>query len=213
MNAQLAESNARTSTTPTEPAQAARGLAVPVTPEDHVRGASNATVTLVEYGDFESPECAEFHRILKAMSGDAKMNWQHVFRHIPLVLVHPHAVEAAEAAEAASAQGLFWDLYDAMFENQGALSAEFIRTMARRLGADLARYDADMNAHRYAEKIKRDVTGALRNGVAAAPTLFIDSVRYEGPIDETALITALRKRIAVVTPPTLLTSSRAASAR
>jgi protein-disulfide isomerase len=172
-----------------------------VTPEDHRRGAANAAVTLVEYGDFESPECAEFYRILKSMPEDLSTNWQHVFRHIPLVRFHRHAVEAAEAAEAASAQGLFWDLHDAMFEHQAALSADFIRTMARRLGVDLQRYDADMRAHNHAVQIKGDVASAARSGVDAAPTLFIDSVRYEGPIDETALMTALKKRIAAVTPP------------
>ena len=201
MNAQLAESNAPASTTSAQAARAPHGLAVPVTPEDHTRGAANAVVTLVEYGDFESPECAEFYRIVKSMPEDLRMNWRHVFRHVPLVRVNRHSVDAAEAAEAASAQGLFWDLHDAMFEHQTALSADFIRTMAGRLGVDLQRYDADMLAHSYAAQIKRDVASAARSGVDDAPTFFIDSARYEGPIDATALMMALKTRIAAATPP------------
>ena len=190
MNAQLAESSSPFATS----------LAAPVTAEDHVRGAADALVTVVGYGDFQSPECAAVYRVLKAMPRDRKMNWRYVYRHLPLVRPHPQAVVAAEAAEAAAAQGLFWDLHDAMFEHQGALSPEFIRKMARRLGVDLKRYDADLREHRFADRIKRDLTRAVRSGADTAPTLFIDSVRFDQPLNEASMSAALLQRIAAGNP-------------
>jgi len=191
MNAQRSESVLRLSNT---------SLALPVTPQDHARGAANALVTVVAYGDFQSPECADVYRLLKAIPQDFRMNWRYVYRHLPLVRIHPQAASAAEAAEAAAAQGLFWDLHDAMFEHQGALSAEFIRKMARRLGVDLERYDADLRTHRFADRIKGDVVGAAHSGAATAPTLYIDSVRFDRPLNAASLSAALTQRIAAMNP-------------
>ena len=49
-----------------------------------------------------------------------------VFRHFPLTEIHPHAEIAAESAEFAGAAGLFWELHDALFENQSRLSISTI---------------------------------------------------------------------------------------
>jgi protein-disulfide isomerase len=40
-------------------------LRVPVGPSDHIRGDENAAVTLVEYGDYECPQCALAHPSIK----------------------------------------------------------------------------------------------------------------------------------------------------
>ena len=77
-------------------------LAVPVDPErDHVRGADQALVTLVEYGDYECPYCGEAEPVIRELLagyGDLRYVW----RHLPLTDVHPHALLAAEGAEAAA---------------------------------------------------------------------------------------------------------------
>ena len=70
---------------------------------DHLRGPPDAPITLVEYGDFECPHCAEAEptiRELLADFGDLRYAW----RHLPLTDVHPQAQLAAEASEAAANQ-------------------------------------------------------------------------------------------------------------
>ena len=83
-------------------------LTPPVGSRDHVVGSTHATVTLVEYGDFECPLCGraytELKRVLRQVGGKVRF----VFRHFPLSEEHPHAQHAAEVAEAAAAQGKFW---------------------------------------------------------------------------------------------------------
>jgi protein-disulfide isomerase len=57
-----------------------------------------------------------------------------VFRHFPMTEVHPHAEIAAESAEFAGSAGLFWDMHDALFENQSRLSTTTIFLIAQELG-------------------------------------------------------------------------------
>src|ERR1700681_2549209 len=85
-------------------------LLLPIRPTDHVRGPENAPYTLVEYGDYECPDCGRLYVILRDLQQDIASRLRIVFRHYPLSGVHHHAQQAAEAAEAAGAQGKFCEM-------------------------------------------------------------------------------------------------------
>ena len=51
-----------------------------------------------------------------------------------LTEVHPHAEIAAESAEFGGAAGLFWEMHDALFENQSRLSIATIFLIGAALG-------------------------------------------------------------------------------
>ena len=70
-------------------------LAVPVDSADHVIGASHAPVTIVEYGDFECPNCKQAAPAVKLLLERFAGHARAVFRHFPLEEVHPHALAAA----------------------------------------------------------------------------------------------------------------------
>ena len=117
---------------------------------DHVRGAVDGRVTLVEYGDFQCPYCGDAYPVVRALLKD--FPWlRFVFRHMPLSDLHPRALAAAEAAEAAGAQGRFWDMHDRLFENQHALSDEQLREHAAALGLDVERFDRELREGVHAE--------------------------------------------------------------
>jgi formate-nitrite transporter family protein len=84
----------------------------PVGARDHARVPQEAPVTLVMYGDYECPYCAEAHPVLKQLQERAGERVRFVFRHFPLDSVHPRARRAAQAAEAAASQGRFWEMHD-----------------------------------------------------------------------------------------------------
>src|SRR3974390_882371 len=96
-------------------------LAVAVGKSDHALGLENAPVTLVEYGDFQCPYCADAHSMLKPIAATMGPKLRLVFRHMPMNDMHPHAQFAAEAAEAAGAQGKFWAMHDAIYARQPEL--------------------------------------------------------------------------------------------
>ena len=96
-------------------------LALPVSDRDHILAPETATVTLVEYGDYECPYCGLAHPIVKELLRRFGDQLRFVFRHFPLIQVHPHAEHAAQAAEVAGRQGKFWEMHDYLFEHQDAL--------------------------------------------------------------------------------------------
>jgi len=151
-------------------------LAVPVSHSDHIQGPPAARVTLVEYGDFECPNCGQAYpavKILRRRFGD---RMRFVFRHFPLREVHPHAELAAEAAESAGAQNKFWRMHDLLFENQLHLKTKSFRRFAEEAELDLERYDYEMNDHVYLQRVQEHIDGGNRSGVRSTPTFFVNGV-------------------------------------
>ena len=154
-------------------------LAVPVNAMDHHLGAAHAPVTLVEYGDFECPNCKQaapaVKLLLERFVGRVRLVW----RHFPLEEVHPHALQAALAAEVAAGQGRFWPMHDLLFENQRHLDASHLRRHAQSLELDLRRYDADMGDTVYLQRVREDIEGAAASGVRSTPTFFVNGVIHD----------------------------------
>ncbi len=110
-------------------------LAVPVSHSDHILGPETARITLVEYGDFECPNCGQAFHAVKILRRHFGERMRFVFRHFPLREIHLHAELAAEAAEIAGAQNKFWPMHDFLFENQLHLKAKSLRRYAEGGGA------------------------------------------------------------------------------
>jgi hypothetical protein len=90
--------------------------------------------------------------------------------------VHPHAGLAAEAAEAAGAQQKFWPVHNLLFGHQRQLKANNLREYAAKAELDLERYDAEMRAHLYLQRIQEHIDSGNRSGVRATPTFFVNGV-------------------------------------
>jgi protein-disulfide isomerase len=170
-------------------------LSSPVTNADHAQGRVDATVTLVEYGDYECPHCGLAYPIVKAVQGDLGPRLRFVFRNFPLKELHPHAFHAAEAAEAAGSQGRFWDMHDLLFEHQRELADDKLGEYAGALLLDRSRFARELTSHVHAARVRTDFAGGVRSGVNGTPTFFINGVRYDGPWDVDSL-TARLERVA-----------------
>jgi Na+/H+ antiporter NhaA len=173
-------------------AEAIIDLAVPVDPKrDHVRGADQALVTLVEYGDYECPFCGLAEPVIRELLADDG-DLRYVWRHLPLTDVHPHALLAAEGAEAAARQGSFWPMHDQLLTHQDALTADDLLRYAAQLGLDTGRFAADLRRHAGEAKITEDVDSADLSGVAGTPTFFVNGKRHRGAYDIDTLADAVR---------------------
>ena len=177
-------------------------LADPVDPErDHVRGPSEAPITLVEYADFECPYCGQAEPIVRELLADFG-DVRYVWRHLPLRDVHPNAQFAAEAAEAAERQGAFWAMHDLLLDHQGALLTADLVGYAERLGLDVARFTRDLRCHVGADRVAQDVDSADLSGVSGTPTFFLNGRRLHGAYDIETLSDAVRlaRARAAITP-------------
>ncbi|GCE02688.1 DsbA family protein [Dictyobacter aurantiacus] len=166
-------------------------LTIPVTDLDHSQGPANASITLVQYGDYECPYTRRSTVIVRAIQQQLGDRLRFVFRNFPLTEIHAHALHAALAAEAADNQGKFWQMHDAIFHHQHALRDADLAQLAETVGLDLQQYTGDMTIRRNLERIEKDVEGGEQSGVQGTPTFFINSRLYSGSWQQEALLAAL----------------------
>ena len=155
-----------------------------------VRGADAAPVTLVEFSDFQCPYCfaavGKLNEVLKAYPGKVKL----IFKQFPLE-THSQAAQAADAAIAAQRQGKFWEMHDALFAHRRDLSRPAILGMARDLGLDMKRFQADLDSPETKKTVANDVRDGDRAGVEGTPSVYIDGQQYNGDLD----LASMRKAI------------------
>jgi len=143
------------------------------------KGPANAKITIVEFSDFQCPFCKRgkdtMDEVLKKYPNDVKL----VFKHLPLAF-HDKAEPAARASLSAGKQGKFWEMHDALFDNQSALSAEFFVEQAKKLGLDVEKFKKDMEADDVTKQIKDDKELADKHGISGTPGFFVNGVAVRG---------------------------------
>ncbi len=171
-------------------------LTEPISERDHIQGSVTAAVTVVEYGDFECPYCAEAYIVVKEIQRQLDSQLCFVFRHFPLTNVHPHARHAAEAAEEAGAQGKFWEMHNRLFEHQDRLDDEGLEQQAVALNLDRERFQEDMKHHVYAHRVQEDVESGRHSRVSGTPSFFINGMLHDDTYKLEVLLPAIKAAIA-----------------
>lgn len=166
-------------------------LVPPVGERDRVRGARDAPLTLVEFGDYDCPYTVRAHAVVRGLRQRLGDQLRFVFRVFPLTRIHARAQAAAEAAEAAAVQGRFWEMHDRLFEARRRLEDADLRGYAEEIGLDVGRFGREMEAHLHAGRVREDLRSALRSRVRATPTYFINGQRHDGPNDFETLLAQL----------------------
>jgi protein-disulfide isomerase len=159
---------------------------------DHIRGSTDAPVTLVEYGDYECPYCGQAEVVIRELLAEFGDDLRYVWRHLPLNDVHANAQMASEAAEAAAAQGAFWPMHDTLLDHQDELTPDELDRYAAELGLDVERFRDDLRRRRYSERVAEDVGSADASGVAGTPSFFVNGRRHQGAYDVATLTSAVR---------------------
>lgn len=150
-----------------------------LTGADHMLGDANASLTLLEYGDYQSPACALAEPMTQHLIETFGERLRFVFRHFPLVEVHPHAELAAESAEAAAAQGKFWEMHHALFSPPHHIKPAALVTHAQSIGLDMLRFNAEMADRIYTQRVQEHRQAGHRSGVRSAPSFFLNGT----PVD------------------------------
>lgn len=166
-------------------------LAAPVAPalkiatdDQPSKGNPTAAVTVVVFTDFQCPNCAQAQPVLEQLLAEYGDRLRLVVRDFPLSQ-HADALKAAEAAEAARAQGKYWEYTTMLFQHQGALGVDQLKSYATALGLDRAKFDATLDGGKFNEQVWRDVFDGGRAGVNGTPAVFVNGRRvldhsYEG---------------------------------
>jgi len=170
-------------------------LKPPVNNKDHIGLNKNALLELVEYGDYECPDCRRAYALIKKIRQKMGDDLKFVFRNFPLTEIHPNAINAALAAEAAALQNKFWDMHDIIFQNQAHLKSEDLLFYAKTIQLDLNKFISDFQEKALLAKVEADFESGIRSGVNATPTFFINGEKYNGAWDGNELIHYLESKL------------------
>lgn len=152
--------------------------------DDAVLGNPNAPVTLIEFSDFQCPFCRKFYKetlpqIKKDYIATGKVKL--VYRDFPLVQIHPGATPAAEGAECAKDQGKFWEMHDAIFdeqEKQGLGTVQFtaddVKKWAGNIGLDTTKFNQCLDSGKYKQEVEKDLADGSTAGVTGTPAVFVN---------------------------------------
>jgi protein-disulfide isomerase len=158
---------------------------------DHIQGPATAAVTLVEYGDYECPYCAQAYLIVKEVQERLGSKVRFVFRNFPLTKLRPHAYHSALAVETAAAQGKFWEMYDFLFKHGQSLTDDNLRLSVAKLGLNVNKFDLEFRDRTYSRHVDEDIQSGEESGVTKTPTFFINGDRYDDSWDLDNLLSAL----------------------
>lgn len=151
---------------------------------DHTQGNENADLVIVEYGDYQCPYCGAAYPVLKELIREFGSQIQFVFRNFPLSEMHPYAKPAAIAAEAAHLQGKFWEMHDAIYENQQHLNESLLIKLAERLELNIPQFEKDLKKAELEEKVDSDFESGVISGVNGTPSFFINGNKFNGGAED-----------------------------
>jgi protein-disulfide isomerase len=144
------------------------------------RGPSEATVTIVEFSDFQCPYCRRAGAILDELLERYPDDVRVVYRHMPLESIHPRARPAAVASLCAEQQGLFWEFHDAVFAGPNPLEDADLLQLATGIGADLEAFDACRASGSHEARVDADVAAARELGITGTPAFLVNGVMLRG---------------------------------
>jgi protein-disulfide isomerase len=144
-----------------------------------VLGSANATITMIEFGDYQCFYCNHFFHntepdIVKNYidTGKVKMYFK------DFTIIGQDSVTAANAAHCAQEQGKFWEYHDALYnnwagENTGWASTTNLEQFAKQIGLNQDQFDQCMAQARYIPIIRNSVSDANNLGLTGTPDFFI----------------------------------------
>jgi cyclophilin family peptidyl-prolyl cis-trans isomerase/protein-disulfide isomerase len=170
-----------------------------VSSSDWSRGSADASITILEYADFQCPGCSQLEPVLKKLEEAYPKNLRIVFRHFPLESVHDKAAISSQAAEAAGLQGKFWEMHDLLYTHQAEWSSltvdqfqDWVVARAKDLGLNVDQFKSDMLSQPIVDKIQQAWEHNSSIGMPGTPFLLINNQVYQGPLSYANLDAILR---------------------
>jgi protein-disulfide isomerase len=171
------------------------------TPTNHIEGQGKTGVTLVEYGDYECPYCGEYYPIVKQVQAEFNDQITFQFRNFPLTSIHQNAFAAARAAEAAGLQNKFWQMHDALYQNQNQWAqasnpTQYFNQYAQQIGLNVTQFKSDYSSTKVNDLINADMAAGNKLKVNATPTFLLDGKQINVSASASSFETQIKNAIA-----------------
>jgi protein-disulfide isomerase len=159
--------------------------------EGYLIGSPSAPLEVTEFADFECPGCGQFATLTEPDVRSKLVNTGKIrirYMDFPLPM-HRNTWDASLAAACANDQGKFWEMHDAIFQNQDRWNGEatsrprpVLADLAKGLGLDMSKYGACMDNETHHAQIQANLMEAERRGVNQTPTFVIGDKIVPGAI-------------------------------
>lgn len=157
-----------------------------VVDDDYIKGNKNATVTVIEYLDFECEACGAYYPLVKELSEKYKNDVRFISRYFPL-MGHKNGLTSALAVEASSKQGKYWEMYDILFENQKvwgekqSADPKLFEEYAKQIGLNIDQFKKDVNSKEVKDRVNRDLDNGKKLDITGTPSFFLNGEKIPNP--------------------------------
>lgn len=161
----------------------------PVTPDDHLMGNPSAPILVIEYGDIDSAPTKAFDAVMEQLmteyGANGKVAW--VFRHFPIIALHPNAAAHASAAECAASLGgpeSFWRFIDGIAVNApdtNEFNPKDYPLLLPGLGISSDAFTSCIAQGTFENRVQADYTNAILAGATGSPYIVL-LVKGQRPI-------------------------------
>lgn len=151
-----------------------------IEPKDVFVGPKTAPVTLVEFGEYESEDCAKAHEVVKKLLEEFEGKIRFNFRHFPLTKIHQRSLKAGEAAVAAAQEGKFWEMHNVLFNNRHNLGTTSLKLHSREAGVSNKKFLDNLVNATYGWQVQGDIREGIEKGVTNVPAFFINGEPFHG---------------------------------
>jgi protein-disulfide isomerase len=146
---------------------------------EFVLGPANASVTIVEYSDFQCPACRGVHPTIHQIRDmyQGRLKW--VFRDFPLSM-HEFAKPAANAARCAADQNKYWDYQDLLYASTKDMTTDVLEDYAKQLGLDQEAFKQCVESNAHMAAVEKSAEAARDAGIDRTPTFIINGDHFKG---------------------------------
>ena len=189
--------------------------------QGYTTGNANAPVKIIEFGDFECPQCARFVTLTEPDMRKRLIETGVVsftYFDFPITNLHRNTQAASNAAACADEQGKFWQMHDRLFDGQDQWNGEatsspgdVFRSYATEIGLNVDAWQKCFDAQKYQSRVAGNFAEGVRRNINATPSFIIGDSLYTGalPYDQLkSIVDSVRARAARASPPTASTPKK-----
>ena len=151
-----------------------------IEPKDVFVGDPDAPVTLMEFGEYESEDCAKTNEVVKQLLEEYEGKIKFNFRHFPMTRIHQRSIKASESAVAAAQVGKFWEMHNVLFSNRRNLGTVSLKLYSMEAGINNKKFLEELVNGTYGWQVRDDQREGMRLGVKEVPAFFVNGEPFNG---------------------------------
>lgn len=144
-----------------------------------VEGQENAPITIIEFGDYQCPNCKQwFQQEKPSITSNHILSNTTKLYFVDAPWAGDDSSTAAEASYCADDQGKYMEYHSTLYNNQegiqdGWANSDSLKQFAIELGLDSEMFDECLDSGKYSDRVSYNKEVATSNGVGGTPHFFI----------------------------------------